>query len=145
MYTYLNQRYGLKGLIIEWVAAIINGIKRYLREDHDVALFGKILKNECDEEFRYIQLHVKETLSGLLKTLIKERFPLKSESEVSRNMSEITKGVLDEWQWRSIIEKMYDQNDYEILEQKFIQVIQDRKTKSYYEAFSNSKKLTREE
>ena len=31
MYTYLNQRYGLKSLIIEWVAAIINGIKRYLR------------------------------------------------------------------------------------------------------------------
>ncbi len=51
MYTFLNQRYGLKPLIIEWVAAIINGIKTYLKEDHDVALFGKILKNECDEEF----------------------------------------------------------------------------------------------
>jgi len=24
MYTYLNQRYGLKTLIIEWAAAIIN-------------------------------------------------------------------------------------------------------------------------
>jgi hypothetical protein len=54
MYTYLNQKYGLKGLIIEWAAAIINGIKTYLREDHDVTLFGKILKNECDEEFRFI-------------------------------------------------------------------------------------------
>ena len=54
MYTYLNQRYGLKPLIIEWAAAIINAIKTYLKEDHDVALFGKILKNECDEEFRFI-------------------------------------------------------------------------------------------
>jgi hypothetical protein len=54
MYTYLNQRYGLKNLIVEWAAAIINGIKTYLREDHDIALFGKILKNECDEEFRFI-------------------------------------------------------------------------------------------
>jgi hypothetical protein len=54
MYTYLNQRYGLKNLIIEWAAAIINGIKTYLKEDHDVGLFGKILKNECDEEFRFI-------------------------------------------------------------------------------------------
>ena len=73
MYTYLNQKYGLKNLIIEWAASIINGIKTYLREDHDVALFGKILKNECDEEFRYIQMHVKETLSNLLKVLIKEK------------------------------------------------------------------------
>lgn len=41
-------------MIIEWAASIINGIKTYLREDHDIALFGKILKNECDEEFRFI-------------------------------------------------------------------------------------------
>jgi hypothetical protein len=54
MYTYLNQRYGLKTLIIEWAAAIINGIKMYQKDDHDIALFGKILRNECDEEFRFI-------------------------------------------------------------------------------------------
>ena len=34
MYTYLNQRYGLKTLIIEWAAAIINGIKTYQKDDH---------------------------------------------------------------------------------------------------------------
>ena len=70
MYTYLNQRYGLKSLIIEWVAAIINGIKTYLKQDHDVALFGKILKNECDEEFRFIQTHVKEVLIRVLWLLL---------------------------------------------------------------------------
>ena len=82
MYTYLNQRYGLKNLIIEWAAAIINGIKTYLKEDHDVSLFGKILKNECDEEFRFIQMHVKETLTSLLRVLIKDKNPFKSESEI---------------------------------------------------------------
>ena len=54
MYTYLNQKYGLKNLIVEWVVAIVNGIQRFHTEDHDVALFGKILKSECDEEFRFI-------------------------------------------------------------------------------------------
>ena len=48
MYTYLNQKYGLKSLIVEWAASIINGVKTYLREDHEVTLFAKILKNECD-------------------------------------------------------------------------------------------------
>jgi hypothetical protein len=71
-------------LIIEWAAAIINGIKTYLREDHDVALFGKILKNECDEEFRFIQLHVKDTLLSLLKVLLKDKNPFKSEAEIAR-------------------------------------------------------------
>lgn len=52
MYTYLNQRYGLKSLIIEWATAIVNGIKNYQKDDHEVFLFGKILKNDCDEPFR---------------------------------------------------------------------------------------------
>jgi hypothetical protein len=54
MYTYLNQKYGLKSLIIEWASTIIHSIKIYIRDDHQVTLFAKILKNECDEEFRFI-------------------------------------------------------------------------------------------
>ena len=55
-----------------------------MREDHDVALFGKILKNECDEEFRFIQMHVKDTLLSLLKVLLKDKNPFKSESEITK-------------------------------------------------------------
>lgn len=55
MYTYLNQKYGLKNLIIEWASAIITGIKKFSHEDNDIAVFGKILRNECDEEFRLVQ------------------------------------------------------------------------------------------
>ena len=84
MYTYLNQKYGLKNLIIEWAAAIINGIKTFLKEDHDVTLFAKILKNECDEEFRFIQSHVKDTLLGLLKVLLKERHTFKNEIDIGK-------------------------------------------------------------
>jgi hypothetical protein len=82
MYTYLNQKYGLKTLIIEWASTIIHGVKTYLKDDHEVTLFGKILKNECDEEFRFIQMHVKDTLANLLKILVREKYHLKSEGEV---------------------------------------------------------------
>lgn len=67
MYTYLNQRYGLKQLIIEWASSIINGIKKYQKEDNEVNLFGKVLRNEIDEEFRYVQMHVQTTIGLLLK------------------------------------------------------------------------------
>jgi hypothetical protein len=82
MYTYLNQKYGLKALIVEWAASIINAVKTYLRQDHDVTLFAKILKNECDEEFRFIQLHVRDTLVQLVKVIFKDKFPLKSEPDI---------------------------------------------------------------
>lgn len=92
MYTYLNQKYGLKNIIIEWAAAIINGIKAYLKDDHDVTLFGKILKNECDEEFRFIQAHVKDTLGSLLKVLIKERYPMKAENDIAKMHEQVISG-----------------------------------------------------
>jgi hypothetical protein len=44
MYTYLNHKYGLKNLIIEWATSIINGIKMYSAEDSDICLFGKVIK-----------------------------------------------------------------------------------------------------
>ena len=116
MYTYLNQKYGLKNLIIEWAVSVINGIKTYLKDDHDVTLFGKILKNECDEEFRFIQAHVKDTLASLLKALLKDKYPMKSEVDITRMYENILNGHVDEWIWRKIIEKMYDPRDYDILE-----------------------------
>lgn len=127
MYTYLNQKYGLKNIIVEWAAAIINGIKTYLREDHDVTLFGKILKNECDEEFRFIQSHVKETLSSLLRVMLKEKHSFKNETDITKMQDLILTGTIDEWIWRKIIEKMYDPRDFEILENKFYLLIEDKK------------------
>lgn len=42
MYTFLNQKYGLKTLIIEWATSIVNGIKMYSIDDSDICLFGKV-------------------------------------------------------------------------------------------------------
>ena len=111
MYTYLNQKYGLKSLIIEWAGTIINGVRTYLKDDHDVTLFGKILKNECDEEFRFIQMHVKETLYNLLKLNLREKHHLKSEGEIVQLADQICQAGIDEWQWKKIINKMYDSED----------------------------------
>jgi len=45
MYTYLNQKYGLKSLIVEWATILINGIKLFSAEDSEVCLFGKVIIN----------------------------------------------------------------------------------------------------
>ncbi len=67
MYTYLNQKYGLKNIVIEQAAAIINAIKTYLKNDHDVSLFAKILKNQCDEDYRITSEKLKANLQNALK------------------------------------------------------------------------------
>jgi hypothetical protein len=62
----------------------------YCQEDHEVNLFGKIIKNECDEEFRFIQLHVRDTLLSLVKVLLKDRHPFKGELEINKMMDLLT-------------------------------------------------------
>jgi hypothetical protein len=58
MYSHLNHKYGLKNLALEWAAGIVSAVKIYAKEDPDVLLFGKILKNEFEEDFRFVQIRV---------------------------------------------------------------------------------------
>ena len=49
-----------------------------------MALFAKILKNEVDEGFHYVQLHITTSIKQYLKECIREKWPLKSEAEISQ-------------------------------------------------------------
>ena len=67
MYTYLNQKYGLKSIIIEWASNIINGIKIFSSEDSEICLFGKILRNEIEEDARLIYSRLQQSILEYLK------------------------------------------------------------------------------
>ena len=111
MYTFLNQKYGLRSLIIEWVAAIVAGIKAYSAEENDVAVFGKILRNECDEEFRFVQNQVKETVNELLKIQIKNKYPLKAANEINKILEDRVNGFILEDEWTEVVKYMYNEAD----------------------------------
>ena len=142
MYNYLNQRYGLKNLIIEWAAALINGIKKYSMEDSDVALFGKILRNECDEDFRFVHSEVKSAIKDILRGKLKQRYRIKTEPEITKMMNDIQSHSIEEWQWRDIIEKMYNEEHSSILEQRIREQISEHASQSVQ---SERKRLSREE
>ena len=118
MYTYLNQRYGLKQLIIEWASSIINGIKRYSKEDADVCLFGKILRNEVDEEFRFLQFALNQAVFNHLRQLIREKHSLKGEVELKAIADDIIndKAPIENAFWTKIIERMYNEEDIAVLD-----------------------------
>jgi hypothetical protein len=111
MYTYLNQRYGLKHIILEWATAIIQGIKKFSAEDNDIAVFGKILRNEVDEEFRFVQRQLKETVHELLRVYVKGKKPLKSDEEINQMVRKKVSGVILEEEWVDIVKYMYNNED----------------------------------
>ena len=65
-------------------------------------------------------MHVKDTLVSLLKVLLKDKNPFKSEAEITKMVDKVQNGSMDDWMWKKIIEKMYDPKDYEVLEQRFV-------------------------
>merc|ERR1719162_2081858 len=111
MYTYLNQKYGLKSLIIEWASAVMAAVKKFSDEDNDVAVFGRILRNEIDEEFRIVQKQLKDTVAELLRVYLKGKHPLKSEDEVSKLLNKRIKSFVFEEEWTDIIKYMYNHED----------------------------------
>ena len=113
MYTFLNQRYGLKQLIVDHASAIIKAVNRFSQRDNDIAVFGKILRNEIDEEFRGVQHQLKETVAELLRVYLQSRHPLKTDHAINALLSARLgpNGSLQEAEWVEIVKYMYCHED----------------------------------
>ena len=129
MYTYLNQKYGLKNLIIEWASSIINAIKLYSSEDCEINLFGKILRNEQEEDSRLILNKLQENISELLEYYLKSKNPLKSQNEIKKLLLQKKNGILTEEEWKGIIYYEYNEENAKILENKITSFIQKQREK----------------
>ena len=106
-------------------------------------VFGKILKNECDEEFRFVQLQVKETIAELLKMFLRGKFPLKTNGDIESMLQDKYAGMISEEEWTDIVKYMYNQTDAELLV-TLLQDLQDRRLVPT-PAPGKKQKLTREE
>eukprot|EP00340_Litonotus_pictus_P008064 CAMPEP_0170532350 /NCGR_PEP_ID=MMETSP0209-20121228/71031_1 /TAXON_ID=665100 ORGANISM="Litonotus pictus, Strain P1" /NCGR_SAMPLE_ID=MMETSP0209 /ASSEMBLY_ACC=CAM_ASM_000301 /LENGTH=748 /DNA_ID=CAMNT_0010828319 /DNA_START=266 /DNA_END=2512 /DNA_ORIENTATION=+ len=122
MYTYLNYKYGLKGLVIEYSAAVVNSIKKYAKENVDVSLFGKILRNDLEEDYRIIYYKLKSTLFELLVYYLRTKNQYKSSSEINEMAKTKTKGILSNEEWNAIIYFLYEDKDAKAIEEKMIDI-----------------------
>ena len=143
MYTYLNQKYGLKSIIIEWASNIINGIKIFSSEDSEICLFGKILRNEIEEDARFIYSRLQQSILEYLKYYFKSKNPYTSTKNLNNILKQKkTNKMLNEDEWKKIINYLYNNEDAKILEEKVNDVIQ----KKYFKSkLDTDRKLTREE
>lgn len=54
MLSFLTQKFGLRALIAEWLAAALTAVAAFAPVDAQVDVFGKILLNELDEAARCV-------------------------------------------------------------------------------------------
>ena len=55
--------------MMEWAQTLNEAILKYQTEDNDVLIFAKTLRNEIDEEFRFVQIQVKNTIKELVEMM----------------------------------------------------------------------------
>ena len=124
MYNYFNKKYGLKNLVIEWASSMILGIKQYSNEDSEICLFGKILRNEQEEESRFVLQKLKSTIDELLELHLSNKYGLKSRNEIKKMMlHKKNDGLLLEDEWKSILKAIHQHDEVVLIEKKIMKVI----------------------
>ena len=124
MYTYLNYKYGLKNLVIEWASAIIDGIRKYSKENSEICLFGKILRNEIEEGEILIITKLKSTINSFLVYYIQNKYTLKTKGEIDQIVNSIKVGYLNEEEWKNITSYLFpNENDLLALNDKITNFI----------------------
>ena len=142
MYTFLNKKYGLKNLIIEWAKNVISGIKYYSKKDSIVLLFGKIMRNEQEEDARFIIQKVSESIEELLLYYIKRQNPLKLVTEIKKIFEKKKKSELFEEEWKGIIYSIYENEEATEIEKKienFIAKENEKKKMEMFKKYKNSR------
>ena len=159
MYKFLNNKYGLKNLVIEWSSSIITGIKMYSSTDSDINLFSKILKNKIEEGQKLVVIKLKSTIKELYDMYIKNKSRLNpnkgksklNEKEIENILNSFNENILlNEDEWKNIIKSIYNEDEYKILIKYIINKISDKndiEKKNYIKNLMSKKKsqVTRED
>ena len=151
MYKFLNNKYGLKNLVIEWSSSIITGIKMYSSSDSDINLFGKILKNKIDEGQKLVINKLKTTIKELYDTYIRNKNKLLNKNknknidkEIEKILASFTEDILlNEDEWKNIIKSIYNEDEYKIITKYINNIISDKndiQKKNYINNLMSKKK-----
>ena len=115
LYHYLNNKYGLKNLVIEYASGIIQGIKDFSKKNSEVLLFGKILRNELEEQEILIISKLKETIHDFLIYYYQNKYQYKSKNDVDILVQKCKSGILIEDQWKNIVGYLFSENENDLV------------------------------
>ena len=127
MYTYLNQKYGLKNMVIEWATNIINGIRTFSPGDIEISLFGKILQNELEENSQFLINSVKDNINSIIMSVLRVEYPYKNDIELNNIREKYIKNELPPELIQHIIDAAFDEKGKEIIFNKINKEINNRR------------------
>ena len=110
LFTYLNQKYGLKPLISDWTKSILNGIQNFGNTEIEIEIFGKILKNEIEEDCQYIPSRMRDSITNFFVNYFRKRFKFKTNIQIQDYIEVIKKESIDKFIMNDLLNSLYQPN-----------------------------------
>lgn len=111
MYAYLNQRFGLHVLVVDYASALWKGCAAFARQANDAAVFLALLRNQLDEGFLAVKKQLKQALVDLLRAYFQAKHPLKQEIAIATLVQNRLQHRIFEDEWRELLTYLYDAQD----------------------------------
>ncbi|KAK1931157.1 hypothetical protein P3T76_013346 [Phytophthora citrophthora] len=111
LYTYLNTRFGLPKLIVDYASAVWKAAEYFARRDNDAAVFVALLRNRLDEGFLEIKRKLQSALVELLRAFFSAKYPLKPGKAIAALVQTRIEGELHEEEWRNLLTYLYEPQD----------------------------------
>ncbi|KAG2781329.1 hypothetical protein PC129_g12297 [Phytophthora cactorum] len=111
LYTYLNTRFGLPKLIVEYASAVWKAAEHFARRENDAAVFVALLRNRLDEGFLEIKKKLQSALIELLRAFFSAKYPVKQGKAIAALVQSRIDGLLHEEEWRNVLTYLYEPQD----------------------------------
>lgn len=114
MYAYLNTRFGLQQLIVDYASAVWAASERLAPQDNEAAVFLALLCNQLDEGFLAIKRKLQRALVDLLRAYLQAKHPLDSEVQVAARVKDRVARLIGEDEWTEVLTYLYEPNDVRV-------------------------------
>ncbi|GMF13068.1 unnamed protein product [Phytophthora lilii] len=111
LYTYLNTRFGLPKLIVDYASAVWKAAEHFARRENDAAVFVALLRNRLDEGFLEIKKKLQSALVELLRAFFSAKYPVKQGKAIAALVQSRLDGLLHEEEWRNLLTYLYEPQD----------------------------------
>lgn len=109
VFYHLKKKYRLNSVVIERVFGLIEGIRVFSPKDAEIALFGLIMRNEIDEDFRDIVLQIKFSVRDLLYKILENGNNYMGKKDLVKLWNKKIKGDIKFDKASEIIEIMFEE------------------------------------
>ncbi|KAE8912686.1 hypothetical protein PF005_g9386 [Phytophthora fragariae] len=140
LYTYLNTRFGLPKLIVDYASAVWKAAEHFAHRENDAAVFVALLRNRLDEGFLEIKRKLQSALVELLRAFFSAKYPKKQGKAIAALVQSRLDGLLHEEEWRNLLTYLYEPQDSATLK-RLVQ----QKAEKYQAAQTQRKKLATNE